>query len=97
MAQSFDIFGAQFAEFAAPSGDSGFGDVVLSRDVHDRRQASFAQDFDDLTFREINFLHGVAVRAGWRQVENWKKPCTMLSMPRSNTSLTMKVCNRPTH
>lgn len=96
MAQSFDIFGAQFAKFAAPSADSGFGYVVLSRGVHDRRQARFAQDFDDLTFRKIVFLHGY--RKGrlalGRKLEN---PCAMLPMQRSNTSLAMKVCNRPTH
>jgi hypothetical protein len=57
MAQSFDVFGAHSAKFAVPGINSGLGDIVFSRDVIDGRQPRFAQDFYDLTFGKIHFLH----------------------------------------
>ena len=76
MAQSFNVFSTQFAKFAAPGRNSGLGDFVLSRDVTDRRQPRFAQNFYDLTFRKIYFLHGY--RKGWLAVgRRLEKPkCT---------------------
>ena len=66
MAHSFDVFSAQLPKFAVPGINSGRGDVVLSRDVIDGRQPRFAQDFYNLTFGKIHFLHNY--RKGWLAV-----------------------------
>jgi hypothetical protein len=57
MAQSFNVFSAQLPKFAVPGINSGLGDIVLFRNVIDGRQPRFAQDFYDLTFGKIHFLH----------------------------------------
>jgi len=55
--QSLNVLGGRLAKFAVPGIYRGLGDVVLSRDVIDRRQPCFAQNLYYLTFGEVHFLH----------------------------------------
>src|SRR5450432_1762061 len=57
MAQPFNVFSPRLAKLAAPGVDGTLGDVVFFRDVVDRHQPRFAQDFHNLTFRKFHTLH----------------------------------------
>jgi hypothetical protein len=87
--QSFDILGAQLAIFVTPGMNGSLGDTVLSCGVVDGRPPRFAQDFYDLTFRKIHFLHGY--RSAGCSDKNWKMLAQCCATPRIYASSAMKV------
>ena len=71
MAQSLYVFGAQLTKFGVPSLNRGLGDVVLSRNVVDRRPSRLAQDLDDLALRKFHSLHRYRKDGSWaEELEN---------------------------
>jgi len=62
--EPFDVGGIESAEVTTPVVDRLLADLVLPRDLRDRRLVSLAQDRDHLLFGETGFLHGLLASSG---------------------------------